>query len=104
MGSAARLHDDGAGLLLLEEPDQFAPSQLAPDLHLTGLVHAVHLKDGLGGVQANHGNAHRGRLPLYRFSRPVLWHTDAVGLSTPSVGVGCRVIWSVEVAIEVVGV
>jgi hypothetical protein len=42
---------------------QFAPSQLAPDLHPAGLVHAVHLKEGLGGVQADHGNAHRGRLP-----------------------------------------
>src|SRR5271166_5612686 len=83
MGSTARLHNDGAGIQLLKERDQFAPSQLALDLHLSGLVHAVHLKDGLGGVQADHGNAHRGRLPLYRFSRPVLWHTDAVGAVHP---------------------
>ena len=42
MGCAARLYDDGADLLLLEERDQLAPSQLALDLHLSGLVHAVH--------------------------------------------------------------
>src|ERR1700674_3068495 len=78
MRCTARLHGDDAPLLLLEERDQFTPSQLAPDLHLSGLIHAVHLEDGLGGVQADHGNAHRGRLLFYRFSRPVLWHTDAV--------------------------
>jgi hypothetical protein len=50
MGCAARLHDNGAGFLLLKEGDQFTPSQFAPDLHPAGLVHAVHLKDGLGGV------------------------------------------------------
>src|SRR5208337_3509207 len=90
MGSTARLHNDGAGIQLLKERDQFAPSQLALDLHLSGLVHAVHLKDGLGGVQADHGNAHRGRLPLYRSSRPLLWHTDAVGAVHPICRSGCR--------------
>jgi hypothetical protein len=83
MSGTARFHHDGAGLLLLEEWDQFAPSQLAPDLYLYCLVYPLHLKDGLGGVQANHGNAHPGRLPLYRFSRPVLSHTDAVGAVHP---------------------
>jgi len=66
MGGTARLHDDGAGLQLVEERDQFAPSQLALDLNLSGLVHAVNLKDGLGGVQADHRNAHRGRLLFLR--------------------------------------
>src|ERR1700688_4674530 len=36
-------------------------------LHLSGLVHAVDLEDRLGCVQANHGNAHGGRLLLCRF-------------------------------------
>ena len=57
---AARLHDDRAGLLLLEERPQLAPPQLAPDLGLSELVHGVDLKDGLGGIQADHGDAHRG--------------------------------------------
>ena len=38
--------------------------QLALDLRLSGLVHGVDLEDGLGGIQADHANAHRGRLPL----------------------------------------
>src|SRR4051794_41899373 len=57
---AARLHDDRAGLLLLEERPQLAPPQLAPDLGLSGRVHGVDLEDGLGGIQADHGDAHRG--------------------------------------------
>jgi hypothetical protein len=41
---------------------------LAPDLNLSGFVYGVNLEDGLG-------NGHRGRLPLWRTSRPLLWHT-----------------------------
>jgi len=57
----ARLQHHGARGLRLEEPDQLAPAQLAPDFGLSGLVHAVHVEHGLGGVQPDHGNAHRGR-------------------------------------------
>src|SRR4051794_41379461 len=90
---AARLHDDRAGLLLLEERPQLAPPQLAPDLGLSELVHGVDLKDGLGGIQADHGDAHRawilsadpldprsGTLPALRAAHP-LWFT---GEATPA--------------------
>jgi hypothetical protein len=26
----------------------------------------VNMENGLGGIQADHGNTHRGRLPFYR--------------------------------------
>jgi hypothetical protein len=39
--------------------------------------------DHLGSIQANHGNAHGGRLPYCRFSRPAVWHIDAVGAVHP---------------------
>jgi hypothetical protein len=83
MGCAARFHDDGPSSELLEERDQFTPSQLALDLQLSALIHAVDLEYGFGGVQASHGNAHRGRFPFYRLSRPVLWHIDAAGAVHP---------------------
>ena len=66
MRRTARLHDDRAGLLLLEEHDQFAPAQLAPDRGRSGLVYSVDLEDGFRGIQADHGNARRGRLLLCR--------------------------------------
>src|SRR3954453_14504356 len=69
--------------LLLEECDQLAPAQLTPEFHLSGLVHAVDLEDGLGGIQADHANAHGGRLPCCRFQRPTVWHIEAVGAVPP---------------------
>jgi hypothetical protein len=79
MRRAARLHDDRTSLLLLEKRDQFAPSKLAPDCHLSGLIHGVNLENGLGGIKTDHGNAHRGWFPFCRFSQPALWHIDAAG-------------------------
>jgi len=43
----------------------------------------VNLKDGLGRIKADHGNAHCGRLPFCRFSRPASWHIDAIGGRPP---------------------
>ena len=63
MRRAARLQNDDAGLLLLEERDQVVPLQLALQLQLSGLVNGVNMENGLGGIQADHGNTHRGRLP-----------------------------------------
>src|SRR5689334_25287537 len=88
MCGATGLHHYYATFLLLEEGDQVAPAHLALELRLSGLVDAVDLEDGLGGIQADHANAHIGRLPCCRFQRPAVWHIDAVrGPSTPSVGV-----------------
>ena len=67
MGGATSLHHDRAALLFIEERDQLAPAQFAPDLHLSGLVDTVDLEHGLGCIQADHGNAHGGRLPFCRF-------------------------------------
>lgn len=51
------------------------------------------LEDGLGSIQANHGNGHRGRLPLCRTSRPLLWYTDAVGGRPPHlIKIGVKVV------------
>jgi hypothetical protein len=47
MRRAARLHDDDAGLLLLEERDQVVPLQLALHLQLSGLVNGVTWKTDL---------------------------------------------------------
>jgi len=51
MRCAAYLHDDPAGVLLLEEWDQLAPSQLTPERHISGLVDSVDLRDGFGGIR-----------------------------------------------------
>jgi hypothetical protein len=83
MRGATGLHHHRAAFLLLEECDQLAPAHLALELCLSGLVDAVDLEDGLGGIQANHGNAHGGRLPCCRFQRPTVWHIDAVGAVHP---------------------
>jgi hypothetical protein len=66
MSGAARLHHDRASCLIFKEGDQLAPTQLALDLCLAGFVHGVDLKHGLGGIQADHGYAHRGRLLVCR--------------------------------------
>jgi hypothetical protein len=60
MCRAARLHDNAAGLLLLEEGDQLGPAQLAPDLGSSGLIHGVDLEDGFGSIKAYHGDGHGG--------------------------------------------
>jgi hypothetical protein len=43
----------------------------------------VNLKDGLGGIQANHGNAHRGWLPSAGSHDPHYGITDAAGAVHP---------------------
>src|SRR3954453_23614072 len=83
MRGATGLHHHRATFLLLEECDQVAPAHLALEFHLSSHVHAVDLEDGLGGIQANHANTHGGRLPCCRFSRPAVWHSDAVGAVHP---------------------
>src|ERR1700733_10575214 len=82
MRRAARLHDNGAGFLLLEEGDQIGPAQLAPDQGFSGLIHGMDLKDGFGGIKAYHGNGHGGWLLLTGFATPS-WHTDAAGAVHP---------------------
>src|SRR4051795_8825615 len=69
MAGTAGLEEHGASRLLLEEPDQLAPVQLAPEHRPATLIEAVDLKDGLRGVQPDHGDRHRGRLLLV-FARP----------------------------------
>src|SRR5271156_1326783 len=87
MGSATGLHHDRAGRLLLKKRDQLAPAQLPLDLRLSSLVHAMDLEDGLRGIQANHGNAHRGRFPsLQVLTNPHDGTSMPPGPSTPSVG------------------
>jgi hypothetical protein len=56
----------------------FRDSAGAPYHRHSGLVDDGNLKDGFGGIQANHGNANGGRFPFSWFSRPGLWHIDAV--------------------------
>jgi hypothetical protein len=60
----ACLHDQGAARLPLEEGDQLAPLQLALELDRAARVDAVELEHRLGDIQADHGDAHRGQLPL----------------------------------------
>src|SRR5271156_3139691 len=87
MGSATGLHHDRAGRLLLKKRDQLAPAQLPLDLRLSSLVHAMDLEDGLRGIQANHGNAHRGRFPsLQVLTNPHDGTSMPLGPSTPSAG------------------
>jgi hypothetical protein len=43
--------------------NQLVAPQLALELDLALRVDAMKVEDGLGGVDANHANAHRGRLP-----------------------------------------
>jgi hypothetical protein len=83
MRRTARLQNDSAGLLPLEERDQLTPLQLALQVRLAACVHAVDLEYGLCRIETDHGNAHRGRLLCCRLSRPALWHTDAVGGRPP---------------------
>src|ERR1700674_2513302 len=96
MRCTARLHGDDAPLLLLEERDQFTPSQLAPDLHLSGLIHAVHLEDGLGGVRPIMVMLIAGGSFSTGSHDPYCGTLMPLGPSTPSVGVswGCFV-WKV---------
>jgi hypothetical protein len=53
MRRAACFYHDPAGSLLLEEWDQLTPSQLAPDVHASGLIDGVNLKDRFRGIQAD---------------------------------------------------
>jgi hypothetical protein len=69
MAGAAGLEEYGASRLLLEEPDQLAPMQLALEHRPAALIDAMDLKDGLCGAQPDHGDRHRGRLLLV-FARP----------------------------------
>jgi hypothetical protein len=64
MAGATGLEEHGASRLLLAEPDQLAPMQLALEHRPATLVDAMDLKDGLRGVQPDHGDRHRGRLLL----------------------------------------
>src|SRR6185437_9756865 len=83
MRGTTSLHHHRATFLLLEECDQLAPAHLALELCLSSLVHAVDLEDGLGSIQANHGNAHRGRL-LVGSNGPQCGTSLPLGPSTPS--------------------
>jgi hypothetical protein len=74
MTRAARLKDDYAGILLPKERDKLAPSKLASDHCLSGLVNGMKLEDGLCGIQTDHGNGHRGWLPFCRFTTRILAH------------------------------
>jgi len=56
---AARLQPDPRRRQLGEEPLDLAAPQLAPQYRLFVLVDAMHLKDMLGGIQANSHNRHR---------------------------------------------
>src|SRR5271170_401355 len=47
MSRPARLQYNRAGLLLCEERDNLVPSQLALDLRPSGLIHSMHLENGL---------------------------------------------------------
>jgi hypothetical protein len=67
VGGATSFHDDRTSRLLLKERDQIVPSQLPSDLRSSGFVHAMNLEDGLGCIEADHANAHRGRLLCCRF-------------------------------------
>jgi hypothetical protein len=66
MGSCACLQHHRARWLCRKETNYFAPVQLALYLNLFGLINAMHLERGLGGVEADHGNAHNWRLPFCR--------------------------------------
>jgi hypothetical protein len=63
MGRTAGLHDHGAARLSLEEGDQLVAPQLALELDLAPRVDAMEVEDGLGGVDADHADAHRWQLP-----------------------------------------
>jgi hypothetical protein len=80
---AAGLHDNRAALQLFEEGDQLNSLQFAPDHRLPRLVDSVNLEGGLGSIQTNHANVHRGWLPYLRLSRPASWHIDAGGGRPP---------------------
>src|SRR5664279_2798857 len=78
VGRTARLHNDRAFLLLLEERDQVFPLDLAAYHCVSCGVDGVHLEHRLCSVEANHGNAHRGR-SLSGCATTGLWHIDAWG-------------------------
>src|SRR5919202_1254777 len=94
MGRAARLYDHGAARLLLEERDQLVARHLALELDLALRVDAMEMKDRLGDVDADHANAHSGRLPCCGFLTTASWHTDAVGGRPPCT---LRDVWLAEV-------
>src|SRR5664279_833591 len=78
VGRTARLHNDRAFLLLLEERDQVFPLDLAAYHCVSCGVDGGHLEHRLCSVEANHGNAHRGR-SLSGCATTGLWHIDAWG-------------------------
>src|SRR3954466_2861184 len=83
MSCAARFHDNGATPQFPEKWDQLFPLQFASDHLLSRLVDGMDLESGFGGIQTNHGNAHRGWLPCLRLSRPAPWHIYARGGRPP---------------------
>ena len=86
VGRPARLQHHRACGLHLEEPDHLAAAQLAPDLGTALLVDAVDLKAGLGGVEADHDNAHGGRFLGIGSTARTLARRCRQGPSTPSPG------------------
>src|SRR5664279_1694812 len=79
MGRTARLHHDGGCFLLLEKCDQVFPLDFAADHDVSGLINSVNLEHRFGGVEANHGNGHRGRSLSGCFTTTGSWHIDAWG-------------------------
>jgi hypothetical protein len=70
----------------IEELPHLATSELTADNRLLVLIDAVHLKDMLGGIQANSDNRHgTAPLPALQTSQPGT--TDAVGAVHPNITV-----------------
>src|SRR3954452_24374371 len=88
MGRTARLHDHGAARLLLEEADQLVALQLALQEHFALSIEAVQMENRLGGVHADHANAHHGRLPCCGSRQPHLGTPMPLGV-VHSIYPGC---------------
>src|SRR6202011_76430 len=82
----ARLQADPARRQLGEELLHLAAPQLTAQHRLLVLVNPVHLKDMLGGIQANPDNPHRAA-PLAAL-QITAWHYDAVGGRPPNMNTG----------------
>jgi hypothetical protein len=70
----------------IEELPHLAASELTADNRLLVLIDAVHLKDMLGGIQANSDNRH-GTAPLLALQTSQPGTTDAVGAVHPNITV-----------------
>src|SRR5664279_2598800 len=79
MGRTARLHHNGGCFLLLEKRDQVFPLDFAADHDVSSLINSVNLEHRFCGVEANHGNGHRGRSLSGCFATTGSWHIDAWG-------------------------